>query len=104
MGRATARAASTTRSTSPDATSRLRTATTPWLLKPLMWLPAEPAITLRISPAAISSASSTALRIASTVFSMLTTTPLRSPRDAAVPIPTTSTPPSVTSATITPIL
>src|SRR5437763_1070968 len=42
VGRATARAASTTRSTSPGATSRLRTATTPWLLKPLMGLPAGP--------------------------------------------------------------
>ena len=79
VGSATARAASSTRSTSPAATSRLLTATTPWLLNPLMWLPAEPATTLRISHPAISSASSTALRMASTVASMLTTMPFCKP-------------------------
>src|SRR5262245_2530080 len=103
-GSATARAASTTRSTSPCATSRLFTATTPWLLKPLMWLPAEPATTLRISQPAISSASSTALRMAATVASMLTTVPFFKPVEACVPMPVISIPWSPTSATTTPTL
>src|SRR5262245_21719044 len=103
-GSATARAASCTRSTSPWATSRLFTATTPWLLKPLMWLPAEPATTLRISQPAISSASSTALSMAVTVASMLTTVPFLSPVEACVPMPVISMPCSPTSATTTPTL
>ena len=103
-GSATARAASMTRSTSPGPTSRFFTATTPWLLKPFRWLPAAPAMTLRISQPAMSSASSTARRIDSTVASMLTTTPFLRPRDTAVPIPVISTPPSASSATMTPIL
>jgi hypothetical protein len=93
-----------TRSTSLAVTSRDRTATTPWLFTPFKWLPDEPAMTLRISQPAISSASSTARRMSSTAASMLTTVPLRSPFDAAVPMPVTSTPPSVTSATTTPTL
>jgi len=52
----------------------------------------------------MSSASSTAFRIASTVASMLTTVPFLSPLDDAVPMPVISTPSSLTSATITPTL
>src|SRR5579884_2928838 len=104
VGTATARAASITRSTSAGPTSRFFTATTPWLLKPFTCAPAAPAMTLRISQPAMSSASSTALRMAATVASMLTTVPLRSPVDAAVPMPVISTPPVASSATTTPIL
>ena len=42
-GMATALAASMTRSMSREVTSPPLTAMTPWLLKPLMWLPAMPA-------------------------------------------------------------
>ena len=42
-GMATALAASMTRSTSLGPTSPPFTAMTPWLLNPLMWLPAMPA-------------------------------------------------------------
>ena len=90
-GSSTARAASMTRSTSLAATSRLRTGTTPCRLMPLMWLPADPTTTLLISQPAMSSASSTALRMASTVASMLTTVPFLSPLDACVPMPVIST-------------
>jgi len=43
IGIATALAASITRRTSPSDTSRSRTATLPWELKPRMWPPAIPA-------------------------------------------------------------
>ena len=81
IGIATALAASMTRSMSPCVTSLSLIAMTPWELKPLMWRPAMPAITASISTPAISSASSTAFLIDSTVESMLTTTPLRIPRE-----------------------
>ena len=100
-------AASSARSTSKALTSRLRpeTATTPRLLRPRMCPPATPAYTDATSTPAICSASATAFRIDSTVESMLTTTPLRRPRDAAAPTPTTSSPPSeLTSAMIAQIL
>ena len=82
-GRATALAASMTRSTSCCVTSRFlpEIAMTPRLLSPLMWPPAMPTKADRISTPAINSASSTARRTESTVASMLTTTPLRKPRD-----------------------
>ena len=94
-GRATALAASMTRSMSWRVTSRFlpAMAMTPRLLIPLMWPPAIPTKADRISTPAISSASSTARRMESTVASMLTTTPLRSPRDGLWPRPMTSTTP-----------
>src|SRR5262245_21026334 len=94
-GRLMARAASIARWTSTTETSRslFPTATTPRLLTPRMWPPAMPAYTPDTSTPAICSASPTAWRIASTVASMFTTTPLRRPRDGAVPTPTTSMPP-----------
>ena len=90
-----ARAASSARSTSAGLTSRClpETATTPRLLTPRMCPPATPAMTLEISTPAISSASPTACLMLSTVESMLTTTPLRRPRDGLVPTPTMSTVP-----------
>ncbi len=90
-----ARAASTARSTSAWLTSRSlpETATTPRLFTERMWPPATPAYTAETSTPAICSASATAWRIASTVESMLTTMPRRSPRDGAAPTPTTSRPP-----------
>ena len=103
IGIATALAASITRFTSPSRTSRSLTATTPCELKPRMWPPAMPAKTEVISQSAISSASSTACLMESTVASMSTTTPLRRPREGWVPMPTTSIPFSVRSATITQI-
>ncbi len=54
-----------------------------------MWLPAMPVKASLIWQAAISSASSSARRIDCTVASMLTTTPLRSPCEAACPSPMT---------------
>ncbi len=99
-----ARAASSTRSRSPCFTSLSFTATTPCELKPRMCPPAIPAYTELISAPAISSASSTALRIDATVASMLITTPLRSPREGWVPIPITSIPSAVTSPTMQQIL
>src|SRR5207249_3647037 len=78
-GRLIARAASTTRSTSASLTSRSRPVigTTPRLFTPRMWPPAMPAKTPETSTPAICSASPTAVLIASTVDSMLTTTPRR---------------------------
>src|SRR5512142_291774 len=55
-------------------------ATTPRLFSERMWPPATPAYTAATSTPAICSASATACLIASTVESMLTTTPRRSPR------------------------
>src|SRR5215470_12415250 len=52
----------------------------------------------------MASASATARSMDCTVASMLTTTPLRMPRDAAVPTPMTSMPSSVTSPTMAAIL
>ncbi len=90
-----ARAASTARSTSAALTSRSRPeiATTPRLLSERMWPPATPAYTRDTSTPAICSASATACLIASTVESMLTTTPRRRPREGAEPTPMTSRPP-----------
>ena len=59
----------------------------PRLLKPVMWPPAIPVYTDEISQPAMSSASSTAFLMDSTVASMLTTTPLRRPTDGWVPMP-----------------
>src|SRR5690554_1625983 len=87
---ATARAASITRSRSYSDTSRSRTATMPWELRLLMWLPAMPTVTLWTSQPAISSASSTARWIELTVDSILTTTPRFKPRDGCEPTPTIS--------------
>src|SRR5262245_60899972 len=63
-----------------------------------------PANTALISQPAISSASSTALRIESVVASMSTTTPRRSPRDGWDPIPITSIESPLRSATTAQIL
>ena len=87
MGIATARAASITRSTSLSVISDPLTATIPRLLKPVIWPPAIPAYTDEISHPDISSASSTAFFIDSTVDSMFTTTPFLSPMEGCVPIP-----------------
>ena len=57
---------------------------------PRTWPPPTPAITDATSTPAIASASPTACLIASTVESMLTTTPLRRPREALAPTPTMS--------------
>ena len=92
-------AASMTRSTSRWVTSPPLTAMTPWELKPWMWDPAMPAYTVRMSHPAISSASSRDFLMHWTVFSMLTTTPRRSPVDGAVPMPMMSTPVSEASPT-----
>src|ERR1700730_1920409 len=91
-GRLIARAASSARSTSAWLTSRClpETAMTPRLFTPRIWPPATPASTLAISTPAISSASPTACLTLSTVESILTTTPLRRPRDGLVPTPTMS--------------
>ena len=50
---------------------------------------------------AICSASATACLMASTVESMLTTTPLRSPRDGLTPMPTMSRPPPEEASAMT---
>jgi hypothetical protein len=100
-GSATARAASSTRSTSLAETSPFRTATTPWLVTPRTWAPEMLATTWRTSQPAMASASATAFRMAATVDSRWTITPLRNPRDGAVPRPTTSMPRSPTLPTIT---
>src|SRR6266850_7692450 len=89
-GIAIACACSITRFKSLGRTSRSLIAIMPISLCAWMCPPAIPAYTDVISQPAIISASSTALRIESTVASMSTTTPLRSPRDGCVPIPITS--------------
>ena len=104
IGIATALAASITRSMSRCETSLSWIAMTPRELKPLMWLPATPAKTPSISMPAISSASSIAFFIASTVESMLTTTPLRIPCEGLEPTATMSRPLSVISPTTARIL
>ena len=81
MGIATARAASITRSTSLFMISCPLIATIPRLFNPVIWPPAIPAYTDEISQPAISSASSIAFFIDSTVDSMSTTTPFLSPID-----------------------
>src|SRR5690349_17735921 len=104
-GMAMARAASMTRLMSAWVTSRSFTATMPWLLKPLMCPPAMPAYTWLTSQPAISSASLMACLIELTVDSMLITTPLRSPLEGCVPMPTMSIwPAGVTSPTMAQIL
>src|SRR6056297_622881 len=100
-GMATVRAASMTRSTAPGVTSRSRMATMPCELRLRTWLPAIPAYTSEISQPAISSASSTARCIDSTVDSILTTTPFFRPREGWLPMPIISSPPSsISSPTI----
>ena len=95
-GRDTALAASMARLTSSRVISRFlpATATTPRLLKPLMWGPDSDRWTVSISTPAISSASSMAFLIDSTAASRFTTTPRLMPRDSATPMPTTSRRPS----------
>ena len=91
------------RRTSSRVISRVlpETATTPRLLKPLMWAPDSVRYTESISMPAVSSASSIAFLIDSTASSRFTTAPRRMPLASAVPIPMISTPPSsVTSPTI----
>jgi hypothetical protein len=83
-------ACSITRFTSPGFTSWFLIATIPISLRASMWPPAIPAYTELISHPAMSSASSTAFRIESTVESMSITTPFRRPRDGWVPIPAMS--------------
>ncbi len=99
-GRATALAASMTLSTSFGVISRLllETAMTPRLLIPLMWPPAIPTKTEWTSTPAMSSASSRARLMESTVTSMLITTPFRSPLEGLVPTPMMSRPPSSSSS------
>src|SRR5712692_3153272 len=98
--RAEDRAAFTEREMSPLKTSPLFTATAASELTPLMWLPAMPTYTELICVPDITSASSTARRMESTVLSILTTMPLRSPREGLVPTPMTyASPVSRTSAT-----
>src|SRR5262249_17997215 len=99
IGIATAFAASITRSTSRSLTSLFFTATMPWLLNPLMWLPAMPVNTELISHPAITPASVTAFLIDSTVLSMLMMTPLRRPCEMCEPTPMISTPRSLISPT-----
>src|SRR5262245_32192681 len=103
-GMAIAWACSITRFRSAGRTSRSLIAIMPISLCAWMWPPAIPAYTELISQPAIISASSTALRIESTVASMSTTTPLRSPRDGCVPIPITSIESPAGSATTAQIL
>ena len=91
---------SRTRSTSVSRTSRSAIAATPSLLRPLTWLPAIPAYTLRISHPAMVSACSMAARIALTVSSMLTTTPRFRPLEGTEPMPMISTPSSTSSPTM----
>ena len=105
VGMLTARAVSTTRSTSIWLISLSLMANMPCELKLLMWLPAMPVYTSRILQSAISSASSSARWMALTVASMLTTTPRRRPRDGLVPMPMiSSSPSSLISATMQTIL
>ena len=86
-------------------TSPLFTATAASELTPLMWLPAMPTYTELICVPDITSAASTACLIESTVLSMFTTMPLRSPREGLVPTPMTWASPSPrTSVTIARVL
>ena len=80
---------STTRRTSSRVISRFlpETATTPRLLKLLMWAPEMPKKAESISTPAMSSASSRARLMAVVVASRSTTTPLRRPCESAVPMP-----------------
>ena len=82
VGMLTALAVSITRATSVPVTSLSLIATIPLELNERIWLPAIPAYTLRILQSAISSASSSARWIDSTVASMLTTTPFFNPLDS----------------------
>src|SRR6056297_985926 len=104
-GMATARADSSTRSTSDSSTSESRIATAPCECRELTCVPAMPANTEWISQSAISSASSTARWIDCSVDSLSTTMPRLRPLDACEPRPITSTRPSSwTSPTIATIL
>ncbi len=89
-GIATALAASSTRSRSPQVTSPSRIGTMPGEFLHCTWLPEMEAYTERISQPAISSASSTARWIDCTVDSISTTTPRLRPRDSWEPMPITS--------------
>ena len=98
---ASVRALSTARLMSSRVTSCFLRATTPLRFSPEIWLPAIPVYTELICTAAMSSASSTAFLIDSTVLSMFTTTPLRRPREGQEPTPMMfSGPSSGTSATM----
>src|SRR5207248_1022109 len=103
LGMLTARAASTTRSTSGSAISRSArdTATTPRLFWDQRWGPASETTTDSTRKPAMRSAPRTADWIAETVLSMLTTTPLRRPSLAASPAPTTFKRPYSSSSPIT---
>src|SRR6056297_1664921 len=104
-GMATARADSSTRSTSDSSTSESRIATAPCEWRELTCVPAMPANTEWISQSAISSASSTARWIDCSVDSISTTMPRFRPLEACEPRPITSTRPSSwTSPTIATIL
>src|SRR6266545_1696933 len=74
---------------------------TPRLLMPRICPPATPVMTEAISTPAISSASPTACLMDSTVESMLTTTPLRRPRDGLTPTPMMSRLPTGDHSAIT---
>ncbi|CFW31375.1 Uncharacterised protein [Bordetella pertussis] len=106
VGMFTALAVSITRATSVAVTSLSLTATMPLELKLRIWLPAMPAYTSRILQSAISSASSRARWMELTVVSILTTTPLRMPRDSCWPRPSTSKRPSgkISATTATTLL
>src|SRR4029078_11292682 len=86
---------------SSRVTSDFLSATPPLQFSAESWLPAIPVYTEWICTAAISSASSTAFLIDSTVLSISTTTPLRRPRDEREQTPIMLRPPSsVTSDTM----
>ncbi len=94
---------STTRRTSSRVISRFfpEAATTPRLLKLLMWAPEMPKKAEPISTPAMSSASSWAFLMADVVASRSTTTPFRRPCESAVPIPMIST---LRSSVISPMM
>src|SRR3990172_12217808 len=81
-------------SSSPMIRSLRLTATTPRLLRELMCPPAMPTWAETILYPLLLSAFSTDSAIDSTVSSMLTTIPLRSPREGLIPTPTIWTSPS----------
>src|SRR2546423_14706719 len=106
LGTETARAASMTRLTSSWAISRLGRATA--IMPRLFWLstcvPAIPTNADSTLWPHMRCAASTAWVMPRTVFSMLTTTPRRSPSDGASPNPTMLRPRSVGSPTTQQIL
>ena len=88
-GMATCLVSSSSRWTSSRSISPPVTVMTPLLWNDWMWSPAMPTTTDRVLMPAARSASPIALRTASTVLSMLTTTPRLSPSDDATPTPRT---------------